>query len=459
MTYQNAVQQLLWLGHEGRSLKWDLENTRRVLERLGNPERKFRSVHIAGTNGKGSVAAMVERALRAGGYKTGLYTSPHLVRINERIGVNGAAISDEEFAANFAAVEEAVEALLAEGGLPNHPSFFETMTAMAFRRFAQAGTKIAVLEVGMGGRLDATNVVTPEVSVITSIDFDHERYLGQSIEEIAGEKAGIIKPGVPLVNAAEHPIARRIVGERAAQVGAPHVDVEADYRAEDIRCFDFGRHEFTVHGPDGLALRVAPSLRGAFQIQNTLAAVAALRELQRRGWRISSENIAVGISTAQWSGRMELVRREPLVFLDGAHNPAGARQVRRFWEEHLAGRRIHLIYGTVRDKAVAEVAELLFPPAARVIVTQLSSPRAASAATVAQLAPDLNIEVVVEADPVRALQQALEMARPEDVVFVTGSLFLVGDCLRALSTDRETNIPSRGESRPSLELPSAAKAG
>jgi dihydrofolate synthase/folylpolyglutamate synthase len=434
-SYQDVLQRLLWLGHEGRSLKWDLENTRRVLERLGNPERKFRSIHIAGTNGKGSVAAMVERALRAAGHKTGLYTSPHLVRINERIAVGGAAVSDEEFAAAFGDVEEVVEALLAEGRLPDHPSFFETLTAMAFQHFARAGVEAAVLEVGMGGRLDATNVVTPDVSVITAIDFDHERYLGHSIEEIAGEKAGIIKPGVPVVSAAEHLVARRLAAERANSVGAPLVDVEADYRAEDVRAFDFGRYEFTIRAQGGFEMQVAPSLRGEFQIRNALAAVATLRELERRGWKLSSDAIADGLRSAQWGGRMELVRREPLVFLDGAHNPAGARQVRRFWEEHLAGRRIHLVYGTVRDKAVAEVAELLFPPVARVIVTQPSSPRAASASTIAQLAPDLNLEVVVAADPARALRAALEGARPNDVVFVTGSLFLVGDCKQALEPE------------------------
>ncbi|MGH9778367.1 MAG: bifunctional folylpolyglutamate synthase/dihydrofolate synthase, partial [Candidatus Acidiferrales bacterium] len=434
-----AVQRLEWLGHEGRSLKWDLNNVRAVLERLGHPERRFASVHIAGTNGKGSVAAMVESILRAAGHRTGLYTSPHLERINERIAVVSASVSDAEFAAAFNAVAGAIEPLLAENALPNHPSFFETLTAMAFWHFAQAGVEAAVLEVGMGGRLDATNVVTPKVAVITSIDFDHERYLGHSIQQIAAEKAGIIKPGVAIVSAAEHPLARTIVAARAATLGAPLVDADAEYWAEEVKASDFGMYEFTVKAADGFALPLKPSLRGFFQVRNALTAVAAARQLAARGWRISSEAIANGIAGAQWPGRLELVRREPLVFLDGAHNPAGARQVLRFWEEHLAGRRIHLIYGTVREKAVGEIAELLFPPAASVTLTEPSTPRAAGAEFLAPLARSLNPIVWVERSPARALELVAEDAAREDVIFVAGSLFLVGDCRRALvETSRAT---------------------
>jgi dihydrofolate synthase/folylpolyglutamate synthase len=436
VSYAQAVQRLLWLGHEGRSLKWDLENVRRVLERLGHPEREYPSVHIAGTNGKGSVAAMLESILRAAGYRTGLYTSPHLERMNERIAVGGRAIADKDFAVTFNAVAGAIEALLAENALPHHPSYFETLTAMGFRHFAQAGVEAAVVEVGLGGRLDATNVLTPEVTVITAVDFDHERYLGHSVEKIAAEKAGILKPGVPVVNAASHAVARQVIDARARAVGAPVVDAAA-YRAEDVKNRDFGRYEFTLREPEGFTLRLAPSLRGAFQIENALAAAAAAHELARCGWKIRAEAIADGIAAAHWPGRMELVRRKPLVFLDGAHNPAGARQVARFWAEHLAERRIHLVYGTVRDKAVEEVADLLFPPAATVVVTRPGTPRAASPEILARLARAANSNVIVEPDPAQALARALDAAGPHDAVFVTGSLFLVGDCRQALARPRE----------------------
>lgn len=447
--YDEAVQQLLWLGHEGRSLKWDLNNIRAVLEQLGHPEMQFASVHIAGTNGKGSVAAIVASILRAAGYRVGLYTSPHLERMNERIVVEGRPVDGAEFAAAFNAVETPIESLLAEGRLPHHPSFFECLTAMAFRYFAQAKVEIAVLEVGLGGRLDATNVVTPEVAAITAIDFDHERYLGHSIEQIAGEKAGIIKPGVPVISAVSHPVAQQVVAERAHAVGATVIEVEEDYQATEIVARDLGRYEFVVSGPDGFRLPVAPSLRGAFQVRNTIVAVAIARQLAGQGWQIYHDEMTEGVSSAQWSGRMELVGRNPLVFLDGAHNPAGAREVARFWRDHLEDRRIHLVYGTVRDKAVEEVAEILFPPAASVIVTRPSTPRAASVDVLGELARELNPTVMVEANPTAAVAAALGRAAADDVVFVTGSLFLVGDCRHALVQCGPITIPAAAV-RPSL---------
>lgn len=447
LTYNDAVERLLWLGHEGRNLKWDLANVRAVLEHLGRPQERFASLHIAGTNGKGSVAAMVAAILVAAGYRTGLYTSPHLMRMNERIVVDGSSISDVEFAASFQAVEGAVEALLAENLLPHHPSYFECLTAMAFHHFARAGVQIAVLEVGMGGRLDATNVVTPAVTVITPVDFDHERYLGNSIEQIAGEKAGIIKPGIPVVNSAGHAVAREVVARRAAALGAPLVGLEATLRAEEPTAEDFGRYRFTLCGTDGSRVPVWLGLRGSFQIGNALTAVAAVRQLVGAGWAIPEGAIRQGLEQVHWPGRMQLVRRQPLVFLDGAHNPAGARQVLRYWEEHLAGRPIHLVYGTVRDKAVGEVAELLFPRAARVVVTSPATERAASAGMLARVGREFNREVRVEPDAASALAQALAGAAPNDAVFVTGSLFLVGECLQALAAQEweasaRTGVPA-----------------
>lgn len=439
ISYSDAVQRLLWLGHEGRSLKWDLENIRRVLERLGRPERRFANVHIAGTNGKGSVAAMLATILRSAGLRTGLYTSPHLIRINERIVVDGAPLADADFAAAFSATSDAIESLLAEGVLPQHPSYFECLTAMALWHFAQAGVELAVLEVGLGGRLDATNVVTPEVCVITPIDFDHERYLGHSIAHIAAEKAGIIKPGVPVVSAAAHPEARAVMEARAAELGAPLVDVDADYHAEELHSDDFGLYRLVARGPGGFALPVTLALRGAHQVGNALTAVAAARTLAPpaaglagRGWRISPEAMANGLAGTLWPGRLQLIRRTPLTFLDGAHNTAGARQLARFCDEHLGGRALHFVYGTVRDKAVDEVAELLFPRATSVTVTQPSTPRAAGCELLARLARNFCADVSVKPDPAAALAYASTRAAAEDVVLVTGSLFLVGDCLRAL---------------------------
>lgn len=432
-SYEEAVRQLLWLGHEGRALKWDLNNIRAILERLGCPEQTFHSLHIAGTNGKGSVAAMLDSILRLAGYRTGLYTSPHLMRINERLRVNGTEVCDDDFAAAFNSVEREIEALLASGTLPVHPSYFECLTAMAFWHFRQAGVELGVLEVGMGGRLDATNVVTPLVSIITQIDFDHERYLGYSLPEIAREKAGIIKPGVCVVSAATNPVVQAVIRERAAAVGAPLVEIDTAYGVEELCAHDEGCYEFVVAAQDGFRLRLAPGLRGRFQVRNAVTALAVARLLAAQGYPLPAEGIAEGIARVEWPGRLERVARKPDIFLDGAHNPAGAWELLRFWEEHFSGRTIHLVYGAMRDKAVGEIADLLFPHVATVVVTQPGSPRAASAETLAQVGRTLGAEVVVEPETARALARALERAQPEDAVFITGSLYLVGEIKRALA--------------------------
>src|SRR6202163_1513297 len=249
MTYEESVQYLFSLGRElasprqASATKFDLKNITVVCEHLGQPQREFQSVHVAGTNGKGSTSAMLDSILRAAGLRTGLYTSPHLERINERIRLNGQDISDDDFATTFTRLHKVIEELLAAGKLAAHPTFFECVTALAFEFFARAGAHFAVCEVGMGGRLDATNILVPEVAVITQIDFDHENYLGHSIEEIAAEKAGIIKPGARVVSAAEHLIGRGVIRRRCAEQCAFLIEIENEFRIENITshegCFAF----------------------------------------------------------------------------------------------------------------------------------------------------------------------------------------------------------------------------
>src|SRR5215470_10112518 len=240
MNYTESLKYLLFLGRElaaptqAAAAKFDLENISMLAERLGHPEKKYRSIHIAGTNGKGSTAAFTESILRTAGIKSGLYTSPHLERINERIRVNGEEISDEAFARTFTKLQTLIENLLAQGKLRAHPTFFEVVTAIAFEHFANRGVEIAVFEVGLGGRLDATNILAPDVSVITRVDFDHENFLGHSLEEIAGEKAGIIKSGVPVVLGEQRPGAREIILNRAAELNALVVEAEKEFRVEQI---------------------------------------------------------------------------------------------------------------------------------------------------------------------------------------------------------------------------------
>ena len=443
MTYEEAVRYLLTLGRElaspqqARAAKFDLRNITVLAERLGNPHRAFPSVHIAGTNGKGSTAAMLESILRAAGLGTGLFTSPHLERINERIRLDGEDIRDTEFAETFTRIHAGIEELLAAGpdaaGLAAHPTYFECLTAMAFDCFVRRSPRrldFAVFEVGMGGRLDATNILLPDVAVITQIDFDHENYLGHSIEEIAAEKAGIIKPGGWVVSAAERPEARAVVARRAAQLDARLVDVDAGYRIENLQSKNGCYRAVVAAAHSAKRVELALPLPGRFQMRNAVAALAATRLLAERGFPVDDAAAGEGIRTVRWPGRLERLQDRPSVFLDGTHNPAGARELLAFWEEHFPGRRIHLVYGAMRDKAVDEITGLLFPRAATVILTAPRQPRAISADALAAMTRHLTARLEVVPDPGEAFERALDIAAPEDAVFATGSLYLAGDLRR-----------------------------
>ena len=433
MTYEESVQYLLGLGRELASprqasvTKFDLKNITVLCEHLGQPQREFESVHVAGTNGKGSTSAMLDSILRVAGVRTGLYTSPHLERINERIRVDGREIADEQFASAFARVHRAIEELLASGRLAAHPTFFECVTAIAFVHFAAARVEFAVCETGMGGRLDATNVLLPEVAVITQIDFDHENYLGHSIEEIAAEKAGIIMPGARVVSAAEHLIARVVIRRRCAEQSAFLVEIEDAYYLEDVvargGCFSFTAIAYDT----GVRIPISLQRPGRFQVRNALTALAASRMLAERGAPIDDAAIARGLAEVKWPGRLERIGDRPEIYVDGTHNPAGAREVAVFWEQFLPGRNIILIYGALRDKAVDEIAGLLFPRASAVILTAPAQSRAISAPLLSEMTGHHARRFEAIADPVRALERALELAAPEDVIFITGSLYLVGE--------------------------------
>jgi len=444
MNYEESVRALLSLGKELAAprqparipptsipaipvQKFGLENITILAEDLGRPHRAMPCAHIAGTNGKGSTAAMLESILRAAGLRTGLYTSPHLERINERIRINGENISDQDFAAAWTAVSASIESLMASGKLSAHPTFFECVTAVAFLAFAAHHVDFAIYEVGMGGRFDATNIVTPEVAVITPIDFDHENYLGHSIEEIAAEKAGIIKANAWVVSAAQRPEALSVIARRCVEMNARWVEVDAEWRIEDLKVsggFYSGAATF-AHVSQKMA--IAPGLAGRFQIQNALTAATAARLLTERGFPIGDEAIERGIATVRWPGRLERISERPDVYLDGTHNPAGARELLRFWEENFSGRRIFLVYGAMRDKAVDEIASLLFSRAEAVILTMPRQSRAISASLLAEITGHFAKDSIVVPDPGDALERAMELADPEGLVFATGSLYLVGD--------------------------------
>lgn len=437
MDYAAAQRYLISLGNEIRAADFDsvhvsklgLENITVLLHELGRPQDSYPSVLIAGTNGKGSVAAMLEAVLRAAGRRTGLYTSPHLVEIAERIQVCGQPIAPQEFATLFVALRKRMESLLAEGRLRFHPTYFECLTAMGMEYFRQRQCDLAVFEVGMGGRLDATNTATPRLAIITQIDFDHERFLGHTIRAIAGEKAGIIKPGGVVLTTASQPEAAAVIWEKAREQNARLIEVWREYSAEAVSS-DAGRCSFRARHADGFSLSATLSLRGRHQVENALAVIAAARELAAMGFPVAEDQIRQGLATTHWPGRLELLQENPLVFLDGAHNPAGARALLRFWEESFPTRRIILVYGAMRDKAVPEITELLFPKAAAVVLTRPEQFRAAAPETIRDLAAHLNPQIEIEAAPEKALETALALASPDDVIFVTGSLFLVGDMKR-----------------------------
>lgn len=432
MDYPNAVRYLLSLGRElaaptqAAAAKFNLENISVLLERLGRPDRAYPTVHIAGTNGKGSTAAFVEAILRDAGFRTGLTTSPHLERINERVRINGEEITDETFAETFTRIHRVIEELLAEGKLRAHPTYFECVTALALEVFARERVEFGVIEVGLGGRLDATNIITPVVSVITRIDFDHENFLGHSLAEIAAEKAGILKYHVPAVSAPQQPEVRKILHTRAKELNCQLVETAEAFRIEQESVTEGCAQAKVTETSGGVAFSLAPRLPGRFQLQNALNALAAARMLRDRGYRITDENIEHGIAAAVWPGRLEKLQTGPDIYLDGAHNPSAANELARFLQENFANRRVILIFGAMRDKAVDEVTGALFPRVSEVIFTQPNSPRAVSATQLAEMAGHHAEHFTVIRDAEAALDTALEKARTEDAILITGSLYLVG---------------------------------
>jgi dihydrofolate synthase / folylpolyglutamate synthase len=409
MNYPESVRFLYALGNEIKTAKFGLERIRTVLDALGDPQRGVRFVHVAGTNGKGSTSAMIEAALRTAGQRTGLYTSPHLAEPTERIRIDGTPVTAERFARAFERVHEKSEELLAAGAIDLHPTYFETVTAMAFVLFRESGVDRVVLEVGLGGRLDATNVIEPELCVITPVDFDHEQFLGNTIEAIAGEKAGILKPGAPAVFARQRPEAERVLVDTAARLGCPFRRT-ADVQITGVE-MDARGSRFVLNGRE----LVCP-LAGQHQVENAITAALALDQL---------EAPPDGIAQTVWPGRLEHVADAPEIILDGAHNPAGARALAAYIERFYSGRRIWMVYGSMRDKAVEEITGTLFPLASEVVVTAPHFGRALRADAVREMWPGANVRATE--DLAAALTLIRAEAQPTDAVFITGSLFVVGE--------------------------------
>jgi dihydrofolate synthase/folylpolyglutamate synthase len=399
---EDPVHWLFGLEHLG--MKFGLENISILLDELGHPQRAFASAHIAGTNGKGSVTAIVDTALRSAGYRSARFTSPHLARIEERFVIDGSEIDTPALAASLGKVRDAAVRLTGRGTLSGLPTFFEATTAAAFDLFRGASVDIAVVEVGLGGRLDSTNVLQPVVSAITTIAFDHQALLGDTLAAIAGEKAGIIKPGVPVVIGRLPAAADSVVTAVAKERGAPLI------RAHDLS-----------HGVDAMT----PRLKGRHQRDNAVVAVGVLRALRDRGFDVTRDDERYGVEHVEWPGRLELVRTaHGDVLLDAAHNPAGARALAEYLRE--AGwTDATLVFGAMADKDVAGMLAELSPYVSRIVCTAPATPRAMAAdavrATVESIAGHPPVQVID--DPRAALDHACRHGKR---VVVAGSMFLIG---------------------------------
>jgi dihydrofolate synthase/folylpolyglutamate synthase len=448
MSYQSTVEQLYALGHELAATpthKFDLAYVREMLAAMANPERRFPSVLIAGTNGKGSTGATLSSILRAAGRKTALYSSPHLVRINERMRVDGEPISDVEFSAIHERVERIAQQLLHAGKVPWHPSFFEMLTVMAFEYFASVAIDIAVLEVGMGGRLDATNVVDPLISVIADVSLDHQKYLGNTIGEIAREKAGIIRANGIVVTLPQHPEANDVIGNTILERNAkgvsavkytPPVSPGANQflPSHITRAPGRSRYLLSVMGEEIL---VDSPLIGRHQYRNIALAIATAEELAKFGFKVSPKQIEQGIRETHWPGRFQILPPSPAtnghaVVLDVAHNPAGAWALRSALSERFPNRLFTLVFGAMRDKAIQEMADILFPIAEQVIVTYIDNPRAATTDELLQAGSRTRATMTAEQSAAAALARSFDLTPTNGLIVVTGSIFLVGDTMKEL---------------------------
>jgi dihydrofolate synthase / folylpolyglutamate synthase len=424
MSYEQAVEYLYSLQKYG--IKFGLSKTSNLLKAFGNPHRGQRYVHIAGTNGKGSVAAMVESILRTSGLKVGFYSSPHLVRFTERFRINGQEISSETAARLVQELKEVMD--------PAHPpTFFEVTTAMGLVYFAREKVDFAVIEVGMGGRLDATNVIRPDVSVITNISLDHQAFLGSSLAEIAREKAGIIKRGIDLVTAATQSPVLDVFRKTCEDKAAPFWRVGKDtrYRATG--------NKVSYHGFKRRLKNLELGLAGSYQHRNAALALSVIELLEGRGLKVSEEHIREGMKRAHWPGRLQVVSRDPLMILDGAHNPGAIRCLTDSIRGGFRYRRLILVLGVMADKDVRGILRGIVPMADYVFFTRPEYYRAAAPETLMRESSLLGKPGEVQPSLAKALRQAREMANREDLILVTGSLFTVGETMAIL--DPETYKP------------------
>jgi dihydrofolate synthase / folylpolyglutamate synthase len=397
-------------------IKLGLSTIRGILRGLGNPQDRFRCVHIAGTNGKGSVASALSAIFHAAGYRTGLFTSPHLVRFNERIQVNGREIANPDVVAAYRAVRDV-------GSGDREATFFEFSTAMALYEFGRRNVDWAIIETGMGGRLDATNVLRPELSIITNISLEHKAYLGTTITAIAGEKAGIIKPNRPVITGVRQPAAFSLISETAVEKSAPLFRQGRDFRVRRNR----RKGTFSYFGIDNTWNHMRIGLRGNFQVDNAAMVLAGCEVLMGRGADLPVSAIRKGLSQNRWPGRLEVIGENPLILLDGAHNLMAARHLARFMRETLSGRKVTLVIGILDDKPFDRILADLVPLASRTILTRPKIDRALPPETLLPAARRHGNRIEIARNVESAIRRATGDAAPGDAVVIAGSLYVVGE--------------------------------
>ena len=433
MDFIQSTDYLLSLGNEVETMKLGLDNIRTLLAELGDPQTRYKKVQVAGTNGKGSVCAFLDSICSEAGIRAGLYTSPHLISITERVKIGGNDVSEREFARLATIVREASENLVRNGNLERVPTYFEQVTAIGLLAFAEAGVELAILETGLGGRYDAVTAANAEIAVITRIDLDHQEYLGDTIEEIAAEKAAIIRPDSKVILTHQSRSVEQVFVGRCREVGVDPVWATTDIRIKDEPILAptlAGSITTEIAHYDWLEFW---NMRGRHQFENAAIAIGAAEILAENGFQISQDDIVVGLDTATHPGRLEFFDR---FLLDGAHNPAGARALCAFLEE-FSYPPLTIIFGAMKDKDVGEILDTLLPRAARIIFTEPANTRSAKATELlSMVAEKLNGTPVYTTD---SAQSAIEVAQREtplnSVIIVTGSLYLVGE-VRAILTGK-----------------------
>jgi dihydrofolate synthase / folylpolyglutamate synthase len=442
MNYTETLEFLARRGNEVQVMHLGLHRTIAMMQALGNPHQRFRSIHIAGTNGKGSVAVMIESILKYAGWKTGLYTSPHLVRVEERIRIGGRQIPSRAFAALATRIAKVEADLLISKAMDRSLTTFEFLTCCAFLCFAERKVDVAVVEVGLGGKLDATNVIRPEMSVITGISLDHQNYLGNTLTKIAGEKAGIIKENIPAVSGCCAEVPRRVIRKRAKEVSAPLTEI-CDECKITIKNMTRGRRSIDLHTPFRDYRNLRLSLAGEHQTRNAALAVMATENL--KSIRVRTQDIRKGLANARWPGRLDEYASCRRTLMDGAHNPEGAQFLREYLIEQKEI-EIHLVFGAVRDKNIKKMGDCLFPLAKTIHLAEIANSRSADPADIADMHKLFRPRINIHSDMGEALLAAWRQCSRSGLVVVTGSLYLIGE----LITEVQKRCRQRSRCQPSF---------